>query len=54
MIAGLLPPDRGEVRIDGGVVRGETDPVKRRLNLAAALVGFGAIAVWRFRWETDG
>jgi ABC-2 type transport system ATP-binding protein len=33
MIAGLLPPDRGEVRIDGGVVRGETDPVKRRMGL---------------------
>jgi ABC-2 type transport system ATP-binding protein len=33
MIAGLLVPDRGEVRIDGGVVRGETDPVKLRLGL---------------------
>src|ERR1039457_1710592 len=33
MIAGLMPPDRGEVRIDGGVVRGETDPVKLRLGL---------------------
>ena len=33
MIAGLLPPDRGEVRIGGGVVRGETDPVKLRLGL---------------------
>jgi ABC-2 type transport system ATP-binding protein len=33
MIAGLLAPDRGEVRIDGGVVRGETDPVKLRLGL---------------------
>jgi ABC-2 type transport system ATP-binding protein len=32
MIAGLLPPDRGEVRIDGAVVRGETDPVKRRMG----------------------
>jgi ABC-2 type transport system ATP-binding protein len=33
MIAGLLAPDRGEVRIEGGVVRGETDPVKRRMGL---------------------
>src|ERR1051326_7455384 len=33
MIAGLLPPDRGEVRIEGSLVRGETDPVKRRMGL---------------------
>src|SRR3954452_12343749 len=33
MIAGLQPPDRGEVRIEGAVVRGETDPVKRRMGL---------------------
>src|SRR6476646_3283649 len=33
MIAGLLAPDRGEVRIEGSVVRGETDPVKMRLGL---------------------
>ena len=33
MIAGLLAPDRGEVRIEGGVVRSETDPVKLRLGL---------------------
>jgi ABC-2 type transport system ATP-binding protein len=33
MIAGLLSPDRGEVRIEGGVIRGETDPVKRRMGL---------------------
>src|SRR5690349_24516695 len=33
MIAGLLQPDRGEVRIAGGVVRSETDPVKRRMGL---------------------
>ena len=33
MIAGLLAPDRGEVRIEGGVVRAETDPVKLRLGL---------------------
>ena len=33
MIAGLLAPDRGEVRISGGVVRSETDPVKRRMGL---------------------
>jgi ABC-2 type transport system ATP-binding protein len=33
MIAGLLQPDRGEVRIDGSVVKSETDPVKRRMGL---------------------
>src|SRR6185503_3559493 len=33
MIAGLLPPDRGEVRIEGGVIRSETDPLKRRMGL---------------------
>src|SRR3954452_19191837 len=33
MIAGLLKPDRGEVRIAGGVVRSETDPVKLRIGL---------------------
>jgi ABC-2 type transport system ATP-binding protein len=33
MIAGLLPPDRGQVRIGGGVVRSETDPIKRRMGL---------------------
>ena len=33
MIAGLLQPDRGEVRIQGGVVSRETDPVKRRMGL---------------------
>jgi ABC-2 type transport system ATP-binding protein len=33
MIAGLLKPDRGEVRIEGAVVRSETDPVKRRIGL---------------------
>ena len=33
MIAGLLAPDRGEVRIEGEVIRSETDPVKRRMGL---------------------
>jgi ABC-2 type transport system ATP-binding protein len=33
MIAGLLPPDGGEVRIGGQLVRSETDPVKRRMGL---------------------
>src|SRR3954453_116997 len=33
MIAGLLPPDTGEGRIEGAVVRGETDPIKRRIGL---------------------
>jgi ABC-2 type transport system ATP-binding protein len=32
MIAGLLTPDAGEVRVDGELVRGETDPVKRRMG----------------------
>src|SRR5690349_2465311 len=33
MIAGLLRPDGGEVRIMGDLVRSETDPVKRRMGL---------------------
>jgi len=33
MIAGLLGPDSGEVRIEGGVVRSETDPIKRKMGL---------------------
>jgi len=33
MIAGLLRPDRGQVLIDGGEVRGETDPLKRKMGL---------------------
>jgi ABC-2 type transport system ATP-binding protein len=33
MIAGILKPDRGEVRVYGSVIRGETDPVKRRIGL---------------------
>jgi ABC-2 type transport system ATP-binding protein len=33
MIAGLLAPDQGEVRIEGSVVRRETDPVKRGMGL---------------------
>src|SRR5689334_14200777 len=33
MIAGLLRPDRGDVLIGGDPIRGETDPVKRRMGL---------------------
>lgn len=33
MIAGLLAPDRGEVRIAGSTIRGETDAVKRKMGL---------------------
>jgi len=33
MIAGILKPDRGEVRINGSLIRGETDPVKRSIGL---------------------
>ncbi|PYX33258.1 MAG: ABC transporter ATP-binding protein [Acidobacteria bacterium] len=33
MIAGLLPPDSGEVLIDGSPLRGDTDPVKRKIGL---------------------
>ena len=33
MIAGLLEPDAGQVLIEGGTVRGETDPIKRKMGL---------------------
>ena len=33
MIAGLLRPDSGEVLIDGRPLRGDTDPVKRKIGL---------------------
>jgi ABC-2 type transport system ATP-binding protein len=33
MISGLLQPDAGEIRIDGRPLRGDTDPMKRRIGL---------------------
>jgi linearmycin/streptolysin S transport system ATP-binding protein len=33
MIAGLVTPDRGEVRIGGRPLAGDTDPLKRRIGL---------------------
>jgi ABC-2 type transport system ATP-binding protein len=33
MIAGVVTPDQGAVRIDGAAVSGDSDPVKRRLGL---------------------
>ena len=33
MIAGLLPPDAGEVRINGARLRGDTDPAKGAVGL---------------------
>jgi ABC-2 type transport system ATP-binding protein len=33
MIATLLTPDRGEVRVDGRKVSGDTDPNKRKIGL---------------------
>lgn len=33
MIAGLFPPDSGEVLIDGSPLHGDTDPVKRKIGL---------------------
>jgi ABC-2 type transport system ATP-binding protein len=33
MIAGLVTPDRGEVRINGARLGGDTDPVKRKIGL---------------------
>jgi ABC-2 type transport system ATP-binding protein len=33
MIAGLFPPDSGQVLIDGSLLRGDTDPVKRKIGL---------------------
>jgi ABC-2 type transport system ATP-binding protein len=33
MIAGLIAPDSGEIRIDGRGISGDTDPAKRRIGL---------------------
>ena len=33
MIAGLLKPDSGEVRVNGAVLTGDTDPAKRAIGL---------------------
>ncbi len=33
MIAGLLEPDAGEVRVNGAVLTGDTDPAKRAIGL---------------------
>ncbi|MFZ1613512.1 MAG: ABC transporter ATP-binding protein, partial [Holophaga sp.] len=33
MIAGLIPPDGGEVLINGRQIQGDTDPLKRQLGL---------------------
>src|SRR5947207_2798198 len=33
MIAGLLRPDSGEVLIEGSPLRGDTDPIKRKIGL---------------------
>jgi len=33
MIAGLLTPDKGQVRIDGAQITGDTNPVKRKIGL---------------------
>ena len=39
IIAGLVRPDSGEVRINGAVLRGDTDPAKRALGLVPQDVG---------------
>ena len=33
LLAGLLPPDRGEVLVDDHRLVGDADPVKRRIGL---------------------
>jgi len=39
MIAGLVRPDAGEVRIAGRTLRGDTDPVKRAIGLVPQDIG---------------
>jgi ABC-2 type transport system ATP-binding protein len=39
MIAGLVRPDGGEVRIAGRTLRGDTDPVKRAIGLVPQDIG---------------
>src|SRR6266852_5534255 len=37
-IAGLFPPDYGEVLIDGSPLRGDTDPIKRKIGLVPQII----------------
>src|SRR5580692_8898556 len=39
IIAGLVRPDSGEVRIAGQVLRGDTDPAKRNIGLVPQDIG---------------
>src|SRR5215469_8130215 len=39
IIAGLLRPDAGEVRIAGSTIRSDTDPAKRALGLVPQDIG---------------
>ncbi len=39
IIAGLVRPDAGEVRIAGRTLRGDTDPVKRDIGLVPQDIG---------------
>src|SRR5215469_4808481 len=39
MIAGLVRPDAGEVRIAGRTLRGDTDPVKQSMGLVPQDIG---------------
>src|ERR1700735_1796572 len=39
MIAGLVRPDAGEVRIAGRTLRGDTDPAKRQIGLVPQDIG---------------
>ncbi len=39
MIAGLVRPDAGEVRVDGRVIRSDTDPAKRAIGLVPQDIG---------------
>ena len=54
MIAGILKPDAGEVRLEGRVMSGDTDPVKNRIGLVPQELALFEQLSARLNLETFG
>jgi len=54
MIAGILKPDSGEVRLEGRVINGDTDPVKNRIGLVPQELALFEQMSARLNLETFG